>query len=73
MVSETFASSMSSIQEGTDAVIHHAECPDLQTITGEYFDGKQRSKANAQAYDETARRQLQYLSEKLTGLRATPV
>lgn len=41
----------------------------LHYYNGEYFDGKHRSRANSQAYDKQARRQLRMLSEQLTHLR----
>ena len=60
---------MTTVDEGAHAVEYLAVSPDLDGITGEYFDGKQRSRANSQAYDRKARRQLKTLSEQLTSLR----
>jgi hypothetical protein len=37
--------------------------------TGLFFNGMAQAKANAQAYDAAARRQLRALSLELTGLR----
>lgn len=68
MVSETFGSSMSTVEEGTDALLYLVESSDLDGVTGEFFNGKQRAKADAQAYDEKARQQLWNLSEELTKL-----
>ena len=39
--------------------------PSLEGVTGEYFDGPREARADAQAYDETARRELRALSERL--------
>ncbi|MGA2518773.1 MAG: SDR family NAD(P)-dependent oxidoreductase [Thermodesulfobacteriota bacterium] len=71
MVLETdyFAGPMSTVEEGAHAVEYLATSPDLGGVTGEYFDGKQRARANAQAYDKEARRRLRILSEQLTKLK----
>jgi NAD(P)-dependent dehydrogenase (short-subunit alcohol dehydrogenase family) len=68
MVFEYFGRTMSSIDEGVNAVLRLAIDPDLDTVTGIYFDGQQEARANAQAYDADARRRLWQLSEELTGL-----
>jgi hypothetical protein len=39
-----------------------------QTGSGRYFNGLQEARANEQAYDPAARRELRELSENLTGL-----
>jgi hypothetical protein len=39
-----------------------------QLGTGRYYNGLSASRANAQAYDLRARRQLRALSDQLTGL-----
>ena len=36
--------------------------------SGHYYDGLREARADRQAYDASARRQLRELSEKLTGL-----
>jgi NAD(P)-dependent dehydrogenase (short-subunit alcohol dehydrogenase family) len=61
-----FGSPMSSVKEGADAVEYLATSSDLDDVTGEYFNGTRRARANSQAYDEEARRQLRVLSEQLT-------
>lgn len=48
-----------------------ATSPELEGVTGEYFEGQRRARANAQAYDEEARRRLHMLSRQLTGLQAS--
>ncbi len=55
-------------ETGADAEIFLATSPQLENVTGKYFNVKTESKANAQAYDEKARRKLRELSLKLTGL-----
>jgi len=68
MVLETdyFGGPLSTVEEGAHAVEYLATSPELGGVTGEYFDGKQRARANAQAYDKEARRRLRILSEQLT-------
>jgi hypothetical protein len=43
--------------------------PDLDGVSGRYFDRLKESRANAQAYDEDARRKLRELSERLTSAK----
>jgi len=69
MVSETdyFGSPMSTVEEGAQAVEYLALSPELEGVTGEYFDGTQRARAHPQAYNREARRRLRRLSEEWTG------
>jgi NAD(P)-dependent dehydrogenase (short-subunit alcohol dehydrogenase family) len=71
MVLETdyFGSPMSTIEEGARAVEQLAASPDVEGVSGEYFDGKQRGRANPQAYDKEARRRLKMLSHQLIGVK----
>ena len=71
MVFETFGSASSSVREGTDAVVRLAISPELEGITGRYFDGQHEARANKQAYDPEARDRLRRLSQELTRLRAS--
>ncbi len=73
MVFETFGSASSSVREGTDATIRLAISPELEEVTGRYFDGQCEARADEQAYDPEARARLRRLSEELTGLRASGV
>jgi NAD(P)-dependent dehydrogenase (short-subunit alcohol dehydrogenase family) len=66
MVRETGVSPISTVKEGADAVLNLALSDDLSGKTGLYFDRQRISRANAQAYDETARRRLRALSLQLT-------
>ncbi len=70
MVFETFGSASSSVREGTDATVRLAVSPELEGVTGRYFDGQREARADEQAYDPQARERLRRLSEELTGLRA---
>jgi NAD(P)-dependent dehydrogenase (short-subunit alcohol dehydrogenase family) len=65
MVERAGIEPQSTVDEGADAV--------MQLITGDvgsggYFNGLRAARANAQAYDEEARRRLRELSEELTGV-----
>ncbi len=71
MVFETdyFGSAMTTVEEGAQAVEYLALSPEIEGVTGEYFDGMQRARANPQAYDRQARRRLRALSEQWTGVK----
>ena len=58
----------STVEQGAAAVMHLAVSPELEGRTGDYFDGSRPARANAQAYDEEARRRLAEVSARLTGL-----
>lgn len=55
-------------ETGADAEVFLAISPQHEGVTGKYFDVKKEAKANAQAYDAQARKQLYELSIQLTGL-----
>jgi NAD(P)-dependent dehydrogenase (short-subunit alcohol dehydrogenase family) len=65
MVQSTFGYNMSTVEEGTEAVVRLAVSPEVDRITGSYFDGKREARANRQAYDPQARDRLWILSEQL--------
>lgn len=67
MVLSRGAPSRSSVEEGVAAVINLVESPDAGT--GNYFNGTNPARANAQAYDAEGRARLRRLSEELVGLR----
>jgi NAD(P)-dependent dehydrogenase (short-subunit alcohol dehydrogenase family) len=56
---------MSSVEEGAEATGRLITAPDLASVTGTYFEGTKPARAQAQAYDPDARRQLWTMSEKL--------
>lgn len=56
----------SSVEEGVAAVLPLIIDSSYANTSGEYFNGLQRSRAHAQAYDLNARGQLQQLSSSLT-------
>src|ERR687897_1137475 len=65
MVHQTFGHASSTVQEGTEAVVRLAASPELEGVTGRYFDGTREARADRQAYDVGARKSLWDLSEKL--------
>jgi NAD(P)-dependent dehydrogenase (short-subunit alcohol dehydrogenase family) len=56
----------SSVDDGADAVMHLMVGSDVRS--GQYFNGLQPARADAQAYDIAARATLRQISLKLTGL-----
>jgi NAD(P)-dependent dehydrogenase (short-subunit alcohol dehydrogenase family) len=68
MVRRTFGRPRTSVDEGVEAVVHLVMAPDLDGVTGRYFDGTHESTPHEQAQDPEARRRLWELSERLAGL-----
>jgi NAD(P)-dependent dehydrogenase (short-subunit alcohol dehydrogenase family) len=73
MVHETFGYTMSTVEEGAEAVVRLAASPEVEGVTGRYFDGMREARANRQAYDAEARRRLWALSEELCGSALEPI
>jgi NAD(P)-dependent dehydrogenase (short-subunit alcohol dehydrogenase family) len=73
LVHGTFGYTMSTVEEGTEAVVRLAASPELEGVTGRYFDGTREARANRQAYDEGVRKRLWALSEELSGRLLEPV
>ena len=67
MVRDYFGRPQSSVEDGTEATLRLAIDPELDGVTGRYFDGRRESRAHPQAYDRAARTRLWELSEHLTG------
>ncbi|HEY8733383.1 MAG TPA: SDR family NAD(P)-dependent oxidoreductase, partial [Puia sp.] len=68
MVREAGITPQGTAQSGADAIVYLATSPDLENITGKYFNLKKEARAHAQAYDTDARQRLSALGKKLTGL-----
>jgi NAD(P)-dependent dehydrogenase (short-subunit alcohol dehydrogenase family) len=68
MVLAARGSSVSTIEEGVQATTHLITAPELDQVTGRYFNGLREARAESQAYDRQARHRLRQLSEQLTGL-----
>ena len=73
MVQSTFGYTMSTVEEGTDAVVRLAVSQEVEGVTGRYFDGTREARANRQAYDPRVRNRLWVLSEELCGRLLEPV
>ena len=67
MVRETFGYSASTIEEGAVATFRLAASPELEGVTGRYFEGRREGRENRQARDAEARSRLWALSEELCG------
>jgi NAD(P)-dependent dehydrogenase (short-subunit alcohol dehydrogenase family) len=59
--------SIDSLDTGIDATVRLAVSPDLEGITGRFFDRQTDARADDQAYDPEAQRRLWELSLELTG------
>ena len=58
----------STVADGVEATMRLIAAPAAETGTGRFYNGLDEARANDQAYDSAARRQLHELSVKLTGL-----
>jgi NAD(P)-dependent dehydrogenase (short-subunit alcohol dehydrogenase family) len=65
MVLSRGARARASVDEGTEAVMNLITSEELES--GQYFNGLQPARANAQAYDEAVRERLRRISAELTG------
>jgi NAD(P)-dependent dehydrogenase (short-subunit alcohol dehydrogenase family) len=68
MVREGGIAPISTVEQGGEAILHLAAGDDVAGKSGLFFNGMQQAQANAQAYDEAARKRLRALSFELTGL-----
>jgi NAD(P)-dependent dehydrogenase (short-subunit alcohol dehydrogenase family) len=59
---------MSTVEQGGAAILHLVEGDDVAGKSGLFYNGMNETRANAQAYDVSARKRLRELSMKLTGL-----
>jgi NAD(P)-dependent dehydrogenase (short-subunit alcohol dehydrogenase family) len=73
MVQSTFGYTMSTVEEGTEAVVRLAVSQEVDKVTGRYFDGKREARANRQADYPQVRNRLWVLSEQLCGRLLEPV
>jgi NAD(P)-dependent dehydrogenase (short-subunit alcohol dehydrogenase family) len=73
MVHESFGYTLSTVEEGAEAVVCLAVSPEVDGVTGVYFDGTSEARADRQAYDPQARERLWTLSEQLCGRLLEPV
>src|SRR5262249_27980371 len=61
---------MSTVEQGGAAILHLIEGDDVADRSGLFFNGMNEMKANAQAYDATARKKLREISLRLVGLES---
>jgi NAD(P)-dependent dehydrogenase (short-subunit alcohol dehydrogenase family) len=55
-------------EEGAQTSIYLASAPEVESVTGKYFERKQPIASSRASYDEAAARRLWEVSERLTGL-----
>jgi NAD(P)-dependent dehydrogenase (short-subunit alcohol dehydrogenase family) len=55
-------------EQGAETSIYLASSPDVESVTGKYFEQKQPVASSRPSYDEAAARRLWEISERLTGL-----
>jgi len=73
MVQDTFGYTMSTVEEGAEAVVRLAVSPEVERVTSAYFDGTRGARADQQAYDPQARSKLWDLSGQLCGRLLEPI
>jgi NAD(P)-dependent dehydrogenase (short-subunit alcohol dehydrogenase family) len=64
-VARTFGASP---YEGSETIIYLASSPEVEGVTGRYFERKRPTRSSQDSYDEAAARRLWAISETLTGL-----
>jgi NAD(P)-dependent dehydrogenase (short-subunit alcohol dehydrogenase family) len=67
IVLEQIGYSIDSLETGIDSTVRLALSPELEGVTGRFFDRQTEASAAPQAYDQDARRRLWQLSLELTG------
>jgi NAD(P)-dependent dehydrogenase (short-subunit alcohol dehydrogenase family) len=67
IVLEQAGHSIDTLEEGVEATVRLATSPELDGVTGRFFDRTAEARADDQAYDPEARRRLWDLSLELTG------
>jgi NAD(P)-dependent dehydrogenase (short-subunit alcohol dehydrogenase family) len=70
MVTEAGLRPQSTIEEGAEAILHVATSPELEGISGRFFDGRRESRAHPDPCDARARQRLRTLALELTELSA---
>lgn len=68
MVREAFGRGRGDVQKGADALIFLATSPEVEGVTGRFFDRTRETRMIGQAYDRSARERLFRISLELTGL-----
>jgi len=68
MVRQAFSRAQGSAESGAEVEVYLATSPDVEGVSGAYFDRKTKARAHDQAYDREARDRLWRRSLELTGL-----
>jgi NAD(P)-dependent dehydrogenase (short-subunit alcohol dehydrogenase family) len=68
MVLDAGTTPISTIEQGLLATRRLVADPELDSVTGAYFNGERRAEPDPHAHDEDARRRLRALSDRLCGL-----
>ena len=68
MVRRAFTQPLGSAESGAEVEVYLATAPELESVSGAYFDRRQHAQAHPQAYDRLAREKLWQLSLELTDL-----
>ncbi len=66
MPTKMVPSPISTLQEGVDATLRLVDSPEVEGVSGVYFNGQAEARADPQAYDADARRALREASEALS-------
>jgi hypothetical protein len=64
-------SPISSLEEGVRATLRLVADPELDGVTGRYFEGTRAADPHPQAHDASARRRLRDLSDRLCGFASS--
>jgi NAD(P)-dependent dehydrogenase (short-subunit alcohol dehydrogenase family) len=66
MVTEGGIEPANTLEQGVEATLRLIRDPELENVSGVYFNGSSEARPDDQAYDEDARRRLRELSDALT-------
>jgi len=58
-----------SVRDGADTSIYLSSSPEVDGVSGKYFDSRREKMSSPQSYDEDAQERLWEISERLTGMR----
>jgi NAD(P)-dependent dehydrogenase (short-subunit alcohol dehydrogenase family) len=67
IVLEQYGRPVDTLEAGIEATVRLAIAPELEGVSGRFFDRRSEATANPQAYDAEARRRLWALSAEMTG------
>ena len=69
LVHQSYGRTVDSLEQGVEATLRLVSAPELEGVSGVFFNGLDEAAAEGQAYDADARRRLWELSESITGVR----